>query len=364
MFGDCMNYNANIGNVITEARKKKGISQNDLAKKLFVTRQAISNWENGKAFPDISVIFKLCKILDIDIRKIADMDKNIKIEQVIEVEKKKTNRRNLLFISIIIIIFLAIITTLVIVINRNMFVVYNVSLDSDEFTLDNSLLIKSKVKNYFQFGNLISKLDITDENTHYNIRIYKIVDDSQRLIFSGMYKSNISIMEDYGYGEYFDDLDADLSNIHLEISFIEDNHQYVYDYKLDIAESFKNNKLLYLKDDAGGELLSDYSSDTNVNVLFTSGYEYVSAKESFVKNIADATITIYPQIQVLSYLQNISNSTLLIQYFVKQNRFDVSIYSLDGRLIESYDTDEKNVNFPYNYAIEILKEEALLLGSK
>ena len=63
-----MNYNENIGNIIASARKKKNMSQNNLAKRLFVTRQAISNWELGKTYPDVSVIFKLCKILDIDIK--------------------------------------------------------------------------------------------------------------------------------------------------------------------------------------------------------------------------------------------------------------------------------------------------------
>ena len=359
-----MNYNLNIADIITKARKEKGISQNELAKKLFVTRQAISNWENGKTFPDISVIFKLCKILDIDIRTITDMDKNIKIEQVIEIEKRKTNRRNLFFIGLIVIIFLFIIATLIIVINRNEFAVYKVSLDSDEFSLDNSLLIKSKVKNYFQFGNLVSKLDNVDKNTHYNVTIYKEVADSKRLIFSGTYNSDIALIEDYGYGEYFDDLDSDLSNIHLEISFIVDNHQYVYDYKLNITEAFKNNKLIYLKDESGGDLLLDYSSDIDVNDLFTSGYKYDNNKENFSKIIADATVTIYPETSVLTYLKQMDNETLLIQYFSKQDRFDISTYSKDGQLLKRYNSSDIDEDFPYNYAIEILKKEASILGGK
>ena len=37
----------NLGNKIVSLRKKNNLSQEELADKIFVTRQTISNWENG-----------------------------------------------------------------------------------------------------------------------------------------------------------------------------------------------------------------------------------------------------------------------------------------------------------------------------
>lgn len=42
-----------VGRVIRNLRTEAGMSQEDLAEKVFVSRQTISNWENGKSYPDV-----------------------------------------------------------------------------------------------------------------------------------------------------------------------------------------------------------------------------------------------------------------------------------------------------------------------
>ena len=231
-----MNYRDNLADVLVKARKRMQMSQDTLAKKMFVTRQAVSNWENGKAYPDVSLIFKLCKTLKIDIKQIVDLDKNIKIEDLITIEKRKTNRRNLILGGVLVLVFFVVIGTLIIVFNRNAFSVYNVYLDSQEFELDNCIIVKSKVKNYMQFGTLISRLDNTNDDTVYNIRMYKKNQNEERLIFEQDYERNIKIIEDYGYKEYFDDTDMGIDNLYLEISFIVDNKKETYNYKLRVED--------------------------------------------------------------------------------------------------------------------------------
>lgn len=46
--------NKMIGNLIRDARKNKGLSQEQLAKEVFVQKQAVSQWETGKTRPSIS----------------------------------------------------------------------------------------------------------------------------------------------------------------------------------------------------------------------------------------------------------------------------------------------------------------------
>lgn len=42
--------------IILELRKKKGLSQDELAEKLCVTRQAVSRWENGDTIPNTETL--------------------------------------------------------------------------------------------------------------------------------------------------------------------------------------------------------------------------------------------------------------------------------------------------------------------
>ena len=62
--------NKQIGNYIRSLRIKMGLTQGKLAEQLEVSRQAVSKWENGIAIPDVSLLPKLSKILDMDIEGI------------------------------------------------------------------------------------------------------------------------------------------------------------------------------------------------------------------------------------------------------------------------------------------------------
>lgn len=67
-----------IGNKIIELRKKNNLTQEQLAEKLGVTRQTLSNWENNITSPDLNQASMLCQILKIDIRDL--LDNNIEID--------------------------------------------------------------------------------------------------------------------------------------------------------------------------------------------------------------------------------------------------------------------------------------------
>ncbi len=59
-----------IGKNIKFFREKKNITQSELADKLCVTRQAVSNWENGKTEPDIEMLNKIASVLEISIEEL------------------------------------------------------------------------------------------------------------------------------------------------------------------------------------------------------------------------------------------------------------------------------------------------------
>ncbi|MBM6738823.1 helix-turn-helix domain-containing protein [Faecalicatena fissicatena] len=59
---------AKIGRNIREQRMKKGLSQEELAARLYVTRQTISNYETGRSNPDVEMLTRLAEALDTDIQ--------------------------------------------------------------------------------------------------------------------------------------------------------------------------------------------------------------------------------------------------------------------------------------------------------
>lgn len=54
-----------FGQILTKARKAHGLTQEQLAEKLNVSRQTVSHWENGRMQPEEAVIQQLCELLDI-----------------------------------------------------------------------------------------------------------------------------------------------------------------------------------------------------------------------------------------------------------------------------------------------------------
>lgn len=66
-----------LGEKLRSARKGAGLTQEQLAEKLLVSRQAITKWETDKGMPDIENLKRLSKLLDISIDYLLDSGENI-----------------------------------------------------------------------------------------------------------------------------------------------------------------------------------------------------------------------------------------------------------------------------------------------
>ena len=77
------------GKFIAECRKKKKLTQAQLAEKMNVTDRAISKWETGKAMPDSNIMLELCNILGINVNELLCGEK-------IDIEKKEEQLNELI----------------------------------------------------------------------------------------------------------------------------------------------------------------------------------------------------------------------------------------------------------------------------
>lgn len=80
-----------IGKFIAECRKSKKLTQADVAEQLGVTDRSVSNWENGKHMPDLSLFKPLCKLLGITINELLSGEKLKKEEYQEKFEENIVN---------------------------------------------------------------------------------------------------------------------------------------------------------------------------------------------------------------------------------------------------------------------------------
>lgn len=103
-----------IGKFITQCRKKKNMTQQELSEKLGVSDRTVGNWENGRNMPDLSLFKPLCNELDISLNdlmsgeKVKEKEYQEKLEEnminTIDYTKKKIENKNN-FIGLILIVF-------------------------------------------------------------------------------------------------------------------------------------------------------------------------------------------------------------------------------------------------------------------
>ena len=93
-----------IGRFIAESRKKKNLTQMQLAEKLNITDRAVSKWENGRSLPDSSIMLELCSLLDITVNDllsgevidVKDYNKEIENRLLEMVKQKEEQDKHLL----------------------------------------------------------------------------------------------------------------------------------------------------------------------------------------------------------------------------------------------------------------------------
>ena len=71
-----------IGTQIRNRRVDAGLSQEELAEQIFVTRQTLSNWENGKTYPDINSLLRLSSIFKVSLDELVKGDLQKMKEQI------------------------------------------------------------------------------------------------------------------------------------------------------------------------------------------------------------------------------------------------------------------------------------------
>lgn len=89
-----------IGDKLKKARQDKKLTQEEVAEKLFVSRQSISNWENNKTYPDIGNVIALSDLYQISLDELLKGSDNFMKHLEESTDIVKSNKK-LIFIIVI-----------------------------------------------------------------------------------------------------------------------------------------------------------------------------------------------------------------------------------------------------------------------
>ena len=192
------------GIIISDARKKLNMTQKELADKLFVLDKAVSKWERGLCFPDISVLIPLTEILNISLydllrgEKVNKKEVEETIKNTINYSNSEIKRKKKKYITISsIIISIIVLTSIIslIFINKNKDIsaivdrdtIHTINYYSDyKTTLDNNDGEKLEL--------IIMKLPL-----RWKERQFVVSDDTIKINYGVSYKDVVKAYNDENY---------------------------------------------------------------------------------------------------------------------------------------------------------------------
>ena len=86
-----------LGKQIKTYRQEANMSQEELAYRVYVSRQTISNWENDKCYPDVKSLILLGEIFHVSLDKLIKGDVDIMKEVIKKEEVEKMNRYGVIY---------------------------------------------------------------------------------------------------------------------------------------------------------------------------------------------------------------------------------------------------------------------------
>lgn len=211
----------NLGKKLKEVRLEKELSQEEVASKLFVSRQAVSRWETGKSIPDYPTLVSICELYNISLDNLFNIKTTNKEELIKTImrnwksQKKMIQVRNAIIgvVAILLIVFSLIFTFN----NYNKSTIYEFRYISDEFSCKQGLVVTSPEFVYFK----PCKIRWKDEKVIEKVKFYYYQDKCERLIIEGdYYIMDFLVRDRRNVAEYFDykaiNIDNKLPDIHVD----------------------------------------------------------------------------------------------------------------------------------------------------
>ena len=350
-----------FANTIYNIRKKRDITQKELAVLIGVSDRTISKWENGSTVPDLETIKKLCNELGISPDSIVKSEKNYK-DRLQDFKRMVGKFINYILKNIFLISFIVVFILLLayFINNYNTIRIYNLTYESKNITFKDGYFFKTKVLNIITINNI--KLEkINYEPTSTKIELYTYLNGDKHVIYESNSLNNIYIEESKSYSDLLtkDVIENIKNNLYIKVYTTDiDNNNYSYESKLILKQKLNNNKLCYNEyikeqnkkiEDLGLQnpflVLKEngynmdstkpvVESDNSINKLESLGFTYDGNTETYTKVDNDGGVIEYKTSSKIISKELITNGYRhSIRYSVKRNVISYKIIDKDNLLI-------------------------------
>lgn len=350
-----------FANTIYNIRKKRDITQKELADLIGVSDRTISKWENGSTVPDLETIKKLCNELGISPDSIVKSEKNYK-DRLQDFKRMVGKFLNYILKNIFLISFIVVFILLLayFINNYNTIRIYNLTYESKNITFKDGYFFKTKVLNIITINNI--KLEkINYEPTSTKIELYTYLNGDKHVIYESNSLNNIYIEESKSYSDLLtkDVIENIKNNLYIKIYTTDiDNNNYSYESKLILKQKLNNNKLCYKEyikeqnkkiEDLGLQnpflvLKENYynmdstkpvvESDNSINKLESLGFTYNDKTKTYTKVDEDGgIIEYYVDTKTLAKEKNVDNVNHKFEYKVSKKVVTCNIFDNKHTLI-------------------------------
>ncbi len=169
-----MKFGENLYNL----RKKQKISQEKLAEKIGVSRQSVSKWENGTAYPEMNRIFELCKIFHCKLNDLVNdnildfdsLDEEVKMS-VVKFNKEKQKKLKIVSKTISICSRILQVITIIISAVMIMSMLFIPSIINNAYVNNESIIIADKNIMEFNLDEMTTNTIVSVFNEHSKLEI-------------------------------------------------------------------------------------------------------------------------------------------------------------------------------------------------
>lgn len=156
----------NIGEQINYLRKQKGLSQDEFANILKISRQTVSNWENGKSYPDLEMIVTISNYFQVSVDELLKQDVSVADKTNLEKKSDSKKKKGFIIVSILIALLVWVIVGVYLKIEADRSVRFIMSKDKTFESMESKI---SVANGYFS----------VPQNDHLDIKVEAETDDGE-----------------------------------------------------------------------------------------------------------------------------------------------------------------------------------------